>query len=207
METAGIFVSALPKLTAGVQIGQDQLHGRHLKLRVHIDRDAPAIVANRNGTIDVNRNFDFTAKTGKMFVDRVIQNFEDAVMQTTLIGIADKHAWPLPHRFQAFEFIDLGSVIFLIIGDAREPFFGQILHGRFVVGLKHKRRSNCEQKKIAEGSRGNNNFLVVSRQVFPLSIEDANAAKLSILWCQPFRGLSEKLEPRRGCESLSSDRF
>ena len=47
----------------------------------------------------------------------------------------------------------------------------------------------------------NNKFLVVSRQDFPLSIEDGKAAKLSILWCQPFRGLSEKLQPARGWES------
>ena len=67
----------------------------------------------------MNRDFDFAAKPREMFVDRIIQNFENAVMQTTLIGIADIHARPLPHRFQAFEFIDLGGVIFLIIGDAR----------------------------------------------------------------------------------------
>jgi hypothetical protein len=86
---------------------------------MNINRNTAAIVAHRNGAIDVNRNFDFAAKPREMFVDRVIQNFEDAVMQSALIGIADIHARPLPHRFEAFEFIDLGGVIFLIIGDAR----------------------------------------------------------------------------------------
>jgi hypothetical protein len=41
----------------------------------------------------------------------------------------------------------------------------------------------------------NNKFLVVSRQDFPLSIEDGKAAKLSILWCQPFRRLSGNCSP------------
>ena len=77
VQAAGIFVSALAEFAAGVQIRQHQLDGRHLEFRMHIDRNAAAVVANRNGTIDVDRHFDLGAIAGEMFVDRVVEHFEN----------------------------------------------------------------------------------------------------------------------------------
>ena len=118
VQTAGIFVGALPELAAGVQIRQDQLDGRHLELRMHVDRNAAAVVADRNGAIDVDGDFDLAAITGEMFVDRVVEHLENAVVQPALIRVADIHAGPLPDGFQTLQFVDLGGVVFLAFADA-----------------------------------------------------------------------------------------
>ncbi len=58
VQTAGIFVSALPEFSARVQIRQHQLDGRHVELRMHVDRNAAAIVANRDRAVDMDRDVD-----------------------------------------------------------------------------------------------------------------------------------------------------
>ena len=40
-----------------------------------------------------------------MFVNRVVEHLEHAVVQPALVRIADIHAGPLAHGFQTFEFI------------------------------------------------------------------------------------------------------
>ena len=102
MQAAGIFVSALPKLSAGMQVCQHQLDCRHLPFGVNVGRDSTTIVTHRNGSIDMNGHFDLSAKSGKVFVDGIIDNFVNQVMQPSLIGIADEHPWPFPDRFEAF---------------------------------------------------------------------------------------------------------
>ena len=74
----------------------------------------------------------------KVLVDGVIQNFENAVVQAALVGVADVHAGALANRLQTFEFIDFGSVVFL--GSIRQRdrsfvvhyfrFFGHKMSGR-----------------------------------------------------------------------------
>ena len=92
VQAAGIFVGALAELAARVQIGQDQLDRRHFPFRMNIDRNAAAVVAHGDRAIDVDGHVDLVAKSGQMFVDRVIENFENHVMQTALIRVADVHA-------------------------------------------------------------------------------------------------------------------
>ena len=77
VQAAGIFVGALAEFSARVQIGQDQLHRRHFPFRMNVDRNAAAVIAHGDRTIDVHGHFDLVAKSGEMFVDRVIENFEN----------------------------------------------------------------------------------------------------------------------------------
>ena len=77
VQTTGIFIGALAEFAAGVQIRQHQLDRRHLEFRMHVDRNAAAVVAHGNRAIHLNGDFDLRAKTGEMFVDRVIENLED----------------------------------------------------------------------------------------------------------------------------------
>ena len=77
VQAAGIFVGALAEFSARVQIRQHQLDRRHLPFRMNVDRNAAAVIADGNRTIDVNGDFDFVAIAGEMFVDRVVENFEN----------------------------------------------------------------------------------------------------------------------------------
>src|SRR6184192_3099555 len=141
MQAAGIFVCALTEFSASVEIGQHQFHRRHFPFRMNIDWNAAAVVAYRNAFIDVYRYFNLVAKSGQMFVDRIIDNFENHVMQAALIGIADVHARPLPNRFEPFEFIDLGGVVLLCAGDASRAYRRDRFHGQIIVGFGHRRWS------------------------------------------------------------------
>ncbi len=138
VQTAGIFVGALPELAARVQIRQDQLDRRHLELRMHVDRNAAAVVAHRNRAIDMDRDIDPAAITGEMFVDRIIEHFENAVMQPAFVRVADIHSGALPDRLETLEFIDLGGVVFLIFADAGGAFGWWTGNGGFVFGLEHR---------------------------------------------------------------------
>ena len=53
-----------------------------------------------------------------MFVDGVVENLENHVMQTTLIRIADVHSGSFSDSLQPLEFIDLSGIVFLALADA-----------------------------------------------------------------------------------------
>ena len=86
-----------------MQIGQDQLDGRHLEFRMHVDRNAAAVVPDRNRAIDVNRDVDPGAVAGEMFVDRIVEHLENHVVQSAFVRVADIHAGPLSNRLQALQ--------------------------------------------------------------------------------------------------------
>ena len=66
----------------------------------------------------MNRHLYLRAVTSEMFVDRVVENFENHVVQPALIRVADVHARPLSHGLEPLQFIDLGGIIFLAETDA-----------------------------------------------------------------------------------------
>jgi len=52
--------------------------------------------------------------SGQRFVDRVVDHFVDEMMQTALAGVADIHAGPLAHRFQALQNFYVFGAIFCV---------------------------------------------------------------------------------------------
>ena len=113
VQTAGILVSALAEFAAGVQVRQHQFDRRDLPLGMHVHRDAPPIVANRHRTIHVNRDLNLVAISRKMFVDGIVQHFEDAMVQSAFVRVADIHPGTLADSLQTFELVDLRRIIFL----------------------------------------------------------------------------------------------
>jgi len=114
---------------------------------MHIDWDAAAVVAHRNGAIDMDRDVNFGTITGKMFVDRVIEHFEDAVVQTAFVWVPNIHPRALSDRFETLEFIDLGGVVFLVFADAGRAFGYWARNGGFVFGLKHRNAVEISTRK------------------------------------------------------------
>ena len=66
----------------------------------------------------MNRDFNLIAKTGEMFVDGIVYDFEDHVMEAPFVRVSDIHSWPLANGFEPFEFIDLSGVVFLRTADS-----------------------------------------------------------------------------------------
>ena len=123
METAGILISPLAEFAAGVEIRQHQFDRRDAELRVHVDRNPAPVVRDRNRAIDVDRNLDPAAIAGEVLVDRVVENFENAMVETAFVWVADIHPGPLADGFQTLEFVNLGGVVCLLPADVRIGLF------------------------------------------------------------------------------------
>ena len=94
-----------------MQHRQHDFRGR-LAALVAIDRDAAAVVDDRDRSVDVNRDVDLIAKAGQGFVDRVVDDFVDEMVQAGRTGRPDVHRGTLADRFQAFEDLDaVGRVV------------------------------------------------------------------------------------------------
>ena len=65
----GKFIATLTIFPAGVQGGEHHFNARNFILRMNINWNAATIVADADGAIYVNGDFDSRAKIGEMFVD------------------------------------------------------------------------------------------------------------------------------------------
>src|SRR5690606_31661431 len=120
VQAARDLVAVLVELAAGVQLGQRDLGGRaaRLVLVVHLDldRDAPTVVADRDRIVRVDGDDDLVAMPRERFVDGVVDDFEHQVVQAGPVGgIPDVHARALSDRLQAFEDLDRGGIVGVVV--------------------------------------------------------------------------------------------
>lgn len=89
VQTSGDLVVRGIELAAGVQHRQHDLHGRHGLAggqRLVVDGDAAAVVDDRDGVVDVDRDIDACGMARQCLVDRVVDDLVDEMMQTLLAG-------------------------------------------------------------------------------------------------------------------------
>ncbi len=89
----------------------DDLQGRYLLCRVLVDGDAEAIIFHADASIRVDGYLDSAAAPGQCFVDGVIDNFKDEMVQSFKVGTADIHAGSAANRFQPLQNLDVPGVI------------------------------------------------------------------------------------------------
>ena len=84
----------------------------------------------------MDHRFDPCAESCEMFVDRVIEDFVNEMMQSAFVRITDEHARPFPDRFETFQLINLRRVILLGGGNSGRgaDFFAR----NFLLNLRHK---------------------------------------------------------------------
>jgi hypothetical protein len=68
---------------------------------VSTDRDATPIIGHSNGAVLQETDLDVGGVPSHRFVDRVVDDFPDQVMQTTAVGRADVHARSSTDRVEA----------------------------------------------------------------------------------------------------------
>ena len=78
---------------------------------VDVDGDAAAVVADADGAVHVDGDFDASAEPGEVFVDGVVQNLGDAVVEGAFVGAADIHAGLLAHGLQSLELAELVGTV------------------------------------------------------------------------------------------------
>ena len=124
VQAAGHLVGVLVEFSAGVQLGHDDLGGRHAFALVDVGRDAAAVVAHGAGAVGIERDHDFLGEAGQRLVDGVVDDLVDHVVQAgTVIGVADIHARPLAHGIEPLEHLDRFRVV---IGGCRGLAYGRV---------------------------------------------------------------------------------
>src|SRR5215469_6979481 len=118
MQPARILVCALSEFSACMQIRQYKLDRRHLPFRMNIHRNTATVVADGDRSVDMDNRFDPCAESCEMFVDRIIENFVNEMMQPAFVRITDEHARPLPNGFESFQLINLRRVVLLSGGNS-----------------------------------------------------------------------------------------
>ena len=86
------------------------------------NRDAPAVIVDRNGVIDMDGDFDGVAISVDGFVNGIVHDFEYEMVQTAHSGGADIHGGPLADRAQSLEdFYTIGIVFLQIFRPSGPP--------------------------------------------------------------------------------------
>ena len=115
MQAARAHVAALLKLPARMQRRENDLQRAPLLRRVHVDRDATAVVCDAHAPlIGVQHHLDEARMPIQRLVHRIVHHLPEKVMQTARVCAADVHRRPLPHRLEPLEDGDLGSIIGLV---------------------------------------------------------------------------------------------
>ena len=107
VQPAGDLVGILVEFAAGVELGHDDLGRRHPFFRVDVGGDAAAVVGHRAGAVGVERDGDQLGVAGERFVDGVVDDLVDHVVQArAVVGVADIHARTFAHRVEAAQNLD-----------------------------------------------------------------------------------------------------
>ena len=113
MQTAGNLVAAAAEFAAGMKHGVNNFQSRTTGLGLDVHRDAASVIGDGDGVPGVNGNGDVLAVPGQCFVNGIVHNFIDQMMQTGRGGGADIHTGALAHRLQAFQHLNLLCTVFL----------------------------------------------------------------------------------------------
>ena len=113
VQAARDFVGVLIEFSAGMELGHDDLGGRHPFALMDVGRDATAVVAHGAGAVRIEGDDHLRGIAGQRLVDGVVDDLVHHVVEAgAVVGVADIHARPLAHRVEALEDLDrIGVVI------------------------------------------------------------------------------------------------
>ena len=123
-------VAAAAELAAACSMVMTTSSADFLQLRLHVDRDAAAVVDDGDRAVGVDGDLDAVAVAGQRLVDGVVDDLVDQVVQAVDVGVADVHARPLADRLQALEDLDVGAGV---VGRGRQVLVARF--GLLVVGI------------------------------------------------------------------------
>ena len=104
VQTAGIGVIFIIEFSARMQLRIYDLHRRYAQLRMNIHGHAAAVIAYLAGAVLAERDRDFGRVAVGCFVNRVIYNFPDQMMQSARAGRTDIHAGSHTHSVQPLQY-------------------------------------------------------------------------------------------------------
>ena len=113
MQTTGGFVVVAVELAAGMQYGQHGFKCRFFRLGVLVDRDAATVVTDGyRFPILVQLQRDLGRVPVHGFVDRVVHDLPDQVMQAGGPDTADVHSGAFANGFESLKDYDIVALVF-----------------------------------------------------------------------------------------------
>ena len=112
VQAAGGLIGALVELAAELEHGHHALsveNRARSRRAACFDRDAAAVVFDRDRAVDVDRDADVRGVAGHRLVDRVVDDFVDQVVQAAQGRIADVHARPFADVLQVAQVLRVCS--------------------------------------------------------------------------------------------------
>jgi hypothetical protein len=103
VQTTGDRVALPVELATRVQDGHDDLDRGPLLHRVHVDRDATAVVHDPDAAVGQQGDVHPVGVPGQRFVDGVVHDLPHHVVQATLTGGTDVHTRALADRLEPLE--------------------------------------------------------------------------------------------------------
>ncbi len=112
MQSAADLVMLAAEFGAGMQRGHDRFQGGLLGYRMGVHGNAAAVVLDLHVVVVHEGHRDLVAAAGHGFVDAVVDDLVDKVLEPALVGAPDIHAGPAPHGFQTAQHLDiLGGIV------------------------------------------------------------------------------------------------
>ncbi len=111
VEAARNLVGLRVEFPPRVQGGQHDFGCGALLGRVDFNRDAPAIIDYRNAVVLVDGDLDCRAESRHRFVDRIIDDFVNKMVQSVRSGGSDIHRRTFSYRVEALENLNGSGVI------------------------------------------------------------------------------------------------
>ena len=111
METTGGRVGAAAKLSAGVELGEHDLKGRHLAPGMQTDRNTAAIIRNLNRFVTMQGQIDLVGEASGRLIDGVVDQLPHKMHQPIRASAPDIHTRTFTNSLQPLKGLDGISVI------------------------------------------------------------------------------------------------
>ena len=111
MQAAGHFITTAAKFTAGMQHGQRGFQCAFSRLFMNANRYTAPIILHGDAVILMNDNGDIITEPGQSFVDTVVHDLINEMVQTTNAGTADIHTRTAAHALQTLQDLNLPRII------------------------------------------------------------------------------------------------
>ena len=111
VKAAGNLIAPAAEFSARVEHGIHHLQGGLARLLLHIHGDAPPVVGDADHVPRLDGDGDVAAEARQGFVDGVVHDLIDQMVQAGRGGGADIHARPKTHGLQPLQDLDLGGVV------------------------------------------------------------------------------------------------
>ncbi len=102
VQAAGHLICIFVEFSAGMENGQHHFERGPFFILMHIGRNAAPVVGHGDAAVFVDLHVDVLTESGERFVDGVVHDFVDKVMESARAYVADVHGGPAPDRFEPF---------------------------------------------------------------------------------------------------------